>query len=310
MIDAPAGKPYAFLPFAAPVVDTAPPHDRFEARRLSGWLELRLQALTAVSVLSGRLVVTGDGEAYAEMASLGGRPCLPGSSVKGVVRSVAEVCSASCAGAGVSGGVCARRARRACPACRIFGYASGAVSYRSRVRMDDFVLAAGHEPTLVRIPQLFAPRGEVYQVGGRPRGRKFYFHGKPESGSVPLQAAGAGAAFTGRVYFEDLDRAEAGLLFFALGLDGSFDWKLGHAKPAYLGSLRPTLGAAHFVTQRYGGEVGTGAEPVSLAREYAENGCGWSGAPTAVAALREVLGRSTQGPPWHPNPRGGTARVY
>ncbi len=75
------------------------------------------------------------------------------------------------------------------------------------------------------------------------------------------------------------------MLLFALGLDGSLHWKLGYGKPAYLGSLRPSLVRARFLTGRYGVRVGQAADPADLAREYAESGCGWAGVREAVAAL-------------------------
>lgn len=309
MIDAPEGKPYAFLPLAPVEVDAAPPHDRIAPERYAGWLGLRLAARTPVTVLCGDLAVDAQGTAYAAMARLNGRPCLPGSSVKGVTRAVVEASSPSCAWRAGRPACVGPSGDRACPACRMFGFVAGTDgAYRSRVRMDDFLLQPDGRPTVLRIPRLFGPHPEVYGAAGRDRGRKFYFHGQPEAGRVPVEVAPENSAFEGRVYFDNLSRAEAALLFFALGLDGSFDWKLGYAKPAYLGSLRPHLVETHFLTEAYGQRVGRAEDPQALAREYAETGCGWAGAAAATAALRAVLGRDVVGPPWAVG-RGGV-RAY
>jgi CRISPR-associated protein Csm3 len=309
VVHAPEGKPYAFLPLhgGQPAVEEAPAHDRGDPEGFTGWLEVGLEALTPVTVLTGRLAVDAAGEVYAEMARHLGRPVLPGSSVRGMVRSVAEACSPSCTrGVGGRPGCHPGDARRACPACRVFGYVQGrGQAYRSRVRVEDFVQESGGAPVLWRLPQLFGPRQAVFAPRGTPRGRKFYYHGREHpAGRVTVEVLPAGATFAGRVYFQDLRYVEAAMLFFALGLDGTFDWKLGYGKPAYLGSLRPNLRAVHWVRERYGVRVGRTADPSALAREYAATGCGWPGVPAQVDDLRRVLGREVRGPRWRPNPPG------
>ena len=329
MIDAPDGKPYAFVPLNVSdrtEVATAPPHDRFApGEAYTGYLQLRLKALGPVTVLSGELAGSEAHGIYAAMTHQADRPCLPGSSVKGVVRSIAEACAPSCAPQ-LPGGhpACARiqgTSRSACPVCRVFGYSQGHQSYRGRVRMDDFLLqsqelrvppsGADSATVILGIPALHQPHREVYREGGEARGRKFYFHGSaPEVGPLRVQAVPAGGTFVGRVYLDNLSRQEAGMLFFALGLDHSIDWKLGYGKPAYLGSVRPVLTEFHFMTERYGTRVGAAVDPCELASAYAATGLGWAGVTEAIASLRQILSPTVQGPAWRRDPTGHGPATY
>jgi hypothetical protein len=192
----------------------------------------------------------------------------------------------------------------------VFGHVGRKGAYRGRVRLDDFRLQSG-ETEIMGIPQLHQPHEQAYLRDGAARGRKFYFHGAHvQPGEVRVQAVRVGGLFTGRLYFEDLSPPEAGMLFFAAGLDGSFAWKLGYGKPAYMGSIRPLVRRHEFLTQRYGVALGAAANPTDLARQYAETGMGWYGVPAAVASLRQVLSPEVQGPAWQVNPRGGGGAGY
>ena len=68
-----------------------------------------------------------------------------------------------------------------------------------------------------------------------------------------MEVIPTGARVGGQVDFENLTRAELGLLCLGLGLDGSFALKVGGGKPLGLGSLRlaaaelAILGAEHFI---------------------------------------------------------------
>ena len=142
VIDAPEGRPYAFLPVQGGELqrERAPAHDRFDPGRLSGWIELRLEALTPVTVLSGQFALDEAGNPFQEMARHLDQACLPGSTVRGVARSVAEACSPSCRrGLLRPTPACTPGpGRDACSACRTFGYVAGAArAYRSPIRVND-----------------------------------------------------------------------------------------------------------------------------------------------------------------------------
>jgi CRISPR-associated protein Csm3 len=321
----PPDKPYGFVPLwrETPERAPAPPHVALDANHYSGWIELRLVARTPVAVLSGELVVTDAGDAYAAMVHRGGRPCLPGSSVRGVLRAIAEACSPSCRRyvfAGAAGGTAAnppadapcRTMASACPACRLFGFASDGAgrgaAYRSRVRVEDFLPEGMVSTTILHLPQLHSPHAEAYAPDGRPRGRKFYRHGAAvQTGPVPVQAVPAGSTFRGRVVMDDLTREELAWLCFAMGLDGTLLWKLGYGKPAYLGTMQPSLAAMRWLTERYGQPTGLAADPPQLAQEFAATGCGWTEAPSSVERLRAILGPEQRGPAWRVDPVRHTA---
>src|ERR1700752_3785470 len=110
--DEPAPKPYQLIPFAAgqPKREKPAGHDRALEQRLTGWLDIELETLTPLHVASGitDFVKGGGREQLALLqVSIGrfhvsdpdkivSRAVLPGSSIKGAVRSLAEALSPSC----------------------------------------------------------------------------------------------------------------------------------------------------------------------------------------------------------------------
>jgi hypothetical protein len=127
---------------------------------------------------------------------------------------------------------CQRREGRGfelCVVCRLFG----ALGYQGRVRFADAPLVEG-QTTLALAPPLHAPRPR----GGAAPGRKFYRHGRPAHGTVPLEVCPAGARFRWRLDFANLRPDELGLLLLALGQgEPPLRLKLGGYKPACFGSV-------------------------------------------------------------------------
>jgi hypothetical protein len=265
-----APKPYDFVPIVKPVKGKTVGHERILGEEYaSGRLAYELRALTPVFVASGAYALGEDvrhpdAPLVRACYRVDDVPAIPGSSLKGVVRSIAEAVSSSCV-------TVTRLDRRlvpyqperrdecqpeeACPACSIFGR----LGRMSKVFFDDALLVSGRT-ALYRLPALYAPRAHqaraTYQAGdGKFKGRKFYFHGRPrpDPEQPPVEVIAPGSAVRGGVSFENLSHAELGLLCFALGLDGSFALKLGGGKPACLGSLQinplrvELLGGDHFL---------------------------------------------------------------
>jgi hypothetical protein len=116
----------------------------------------------------------------------------------------------------------------------------GAMGYRGQVRFSDAHLT-GNETEIVPTPPLYRPRSEsinTYFDGRQVKGRKFYMHGKPASGDLPLEACPVDSHFSFTMDFENITEGELGLLLLALGLGEPRLWpKLGGAKPACLGTL-------------------------------------------------------------------------
>ncbi|MCS6861433.1 MAG: RAMP superfamily CRISPR-associated protein [Abditibacteriales bacterium] len=246
----PLPKPYAFVPLPDERSDLRQPpgHDRYT--QLSGRIEGIITALSPVHIASGNIELTGRQPSLVKAHfRCGGKPTIPGSSLKGAMRSITEAISnpPSCARITKArfdslprvASPC-RDKEKLCLACRLFG----AMSYLGRVRFRDASLLEG-ATEIVTIPSLFAPRARerVYFTGRRMRGRKFYKHGladgAPARGNVPIEVCPKGSQFGLQVDFENLSRDELGLLLVALGQgDPPLFPKFGGGKPACCGSVR------------------------------------------------------------------------
>ncbi|BCW94589.1 MAG: RAMP superfamily CRISPR-associated protein [Fimbriimonadales bacterium] len=260
-------KPYDFVPFPnkPPAREAGVGQDRLKANRLSGVLELTLETLTPVHVGSGYsdFVKAGNQEYLAalqasrrvvEENALRRRYLIPGSSLKGAVRSIVEAISRSCVRVtqgkhrpyipqGYGGCL---SADRLCLACRLFG----AQDYQGHLQFED-ALAPKGSLVLLGTPLLWSPaRGARglpprYLDNRQAKGRKFYYHARNPQGVDPRTCIKAGAELTARIHFTNLTAAELGLLLTALGLhpEHPFPIKLGGGKPVGLGSVRVILNA-------------------------------------------------------------------
>jgi hypothetical protein len=239
----PLPKPYEFVPLGAKQLRRPAGHHRFNG--LTGTLHAVLIARSPVHVASGLLESKNTGQ-YPLVKALfrsKERPTIPATSLKGCIRSILEAISPSAVGVS--------RARPLPPeaqpsfsperldvAQRLFG----TLGYQGQVRFGDATLEAG-ETTTVPSVQLFRPRQDAagtYFDGTRVKGRKFYMHGTPAKGDLPLEACPEGSRFPFQADFAGLTEGELGLLLLALGLGESepaFYPKLGGAKPACLGTL-------------------------------------------------------------------------
>ena len=250
-----APKPFDFVPIAPVKRAETVGHEQFRADHHSGGLAYEAEALTHVFVASGTYALGEDvgfpkRDVIRTCYRLRGRPAIPGSSMKGVVRSVAEAVTGSCITVTredqrrIPGGKEAVRgceADSACPACSIFGR----LGRMSKVSFGDALALKGVRTRLYRLPSLHRPRAReaprVYvDERGQFKGRKFYYHGQmaEDPRNAPVQVVPQGSRFSGSLQFQNLTADELALLLFALGLDGSFALKLGGGKPACLGSLR------------------------------------------------------------------------
>jgi len=250
-----APKPFDFVPIAPVKRAETVGHEQFRPDHHSGELVYEAEALTHIFVASGTYAL-GEDAGFPKRGvirtcyRLRGRPAIPGSSMKGVVRSVAEAVTGSCitvtredmrrmpGGKETLGGC---EPGRACPACSVFGR----LGRMSKVSFGDALALKGVRTKLYRLPSLYRPRARearrVYtDERGEFKGRKFYYHGEmaEDPRNAPVQVVPRGSRFNGSLQFENLTPDELALLLFALALDGSFALKLGGGKPACLGSLR------------------------------------------------------------------------
>lgn len=186
---------------------------------------------------------------------------LLGSSVKGVIRSVAEAASNSCM-------LRCRNPDHLCPTCRIFGMigvsqggsssddkSKGPNAFRSKVRFSDAVPESKYEPILLSIPESKRSSGRT-KHGRSAQGRIFFrhnvalgrqWHGK-ENGHSLEGVLDIGSKFVFEVSWLNLTADELNLLTYALELEPAPDFdfnkpgfgvyhKMGYAKRHGLGSV-------------------------------------------------------------------------
>jgi hypothetical protein len=258
-------KPYDFVPFpkGRPDRKKGAGQDKLNPCLLSGTLELTLRTLTPVHVGLGYsdFIKAGNQEYLAalqaskpvrEADAVRRRYLIPGSSIKGAVRSIVEAITCSCIRItqgrhrpyipqGYGG---CMSVNDLCIACRLFG----AQDYQGHVSFEDAVAPKG-SLVLLGTPLLWTParggRGlpPRYLQGNQARGRKFYRHARPPSGVDPRACIKSGAELPLRIHFLNLSEAELGILLTALGLhpDHPFPIKLGGGKPVGLGSVQIIL---------------------------------------------------------------------
>jgi len=201
--------PYGFVQ----LVDTperlpATPHHRFQG--YSGRLHCRLTAKTPLFVYDPAFARPGGASPGHEVARFpvrAGTAVIPGSSLKGIIRSVAEAVEASCftlfdghyRGSGASSGLSLRADlpkgfqhcsnwNRLCPACRLFGSLQhgGSMVQAGKVSISDATAHRGSYELMdnIVLDVLSNPKPEArpatYTIGKERqslvRGRKFYRH--------------------------------------------------------------------------------------------------------------------------------------
>lgn len=284
----PAEKPYDFVDFPndPPKVDKPAGQMKLCSDRLSGWLEITLETLRPLQVAHGFMDFQRAGNQEhltslqasvqkRQQGGIGRQYVIPGSSLKGSVRSMLEAISRSCLLVYQARPSAPRKLNRCnssgnlCPACRLFG----AQDYQGQLSFEDALVPPGNL-VLVSVPLLWTPargRGGLpgrYLRGSTAKGRKFYYHAKIASGQDKRTAIKTGAKIPTRIHFLNLKEAELGLLLTALGLnpDDPFPIKVGAAKPVGMGSVQVHLDAVQFIrggqevksTGRLGGQAKTG----------------------------------------------------
>ncbi|WP_259125550.1 RAMP superfamily CRISPR-associated protein [Salinibacter ruber] len=266
--------PYDFVPFGPSSPDTAPPPGHEEYSGQSGVLKCTLTALTPLLVKGSD---TGRGDRRQPYYPLeNGRytPIIPGTSLKGMVRSVFEVLVNGCVGLAADGKRLIPSSHSKCKdhdslcmACRAFGFLSDEGVHRGLVNIGQASLqndASQRSPAL-HLPALYGPNVTIEEHGRDvvneryygspedPNGRKFYLHHRAYDDGFPhatqkrdyVEPLEGGAEFGFEVTFENLSSSILSALVAALTLSDNAKTgsgmakvrhKLGYGKPAGLGS--------------------------------------------------------------------------
>lgn len=199
-----------------------------------------------------------------------GHALIPGSSLKGLVRSLVETVGYGCWW--LFKGVHEHRLPPAfhqcpqgedlCVACRMFGLIQGNTLRMGHVGFDDATCAepVAHDPIYTIILSSPKPHHAAFYLDmeGGLAGRKYYFHhstppedvggwrpkgakSQKDAQNQYIKPIGAGSTFSFSAYFSNLDDDELALLLYALVLEPEMRHKLGYAKPAGLGSVEIAL---------------------------------------------------------------------
>lgn len=199
-------------------------HDSF--KRLTGHMRLFLKAVKPLFVGSGEYEF--DNQCiYLPFTRRAGKLIIPGSSLKGFIRSYTEALSPSC-----FGGEC--QEGRLCPCCGIFG----AKDYMGRVSFLDAQPSGEYSTEIVEIKIRW---GRSNRDRG---GRRLYYHGdvweaEKDTGER-VEVVPSETQFHFNLLFKNLAEWELGLLILAMGISPKyrFDLKMGGGKNRGLGSIR------------------------------------------------------------------------
>lgn len=251
-----ASKPYKLVPLAkeTPKRQKTVGRDSYKSKHLSGKLFLKLTVKTSTFVASGVVAMGSDLSNRTKNIPLikvavgqNEKLIIPGSSLKGVIRSIYEAITLSC--------LCKTKARREtipdgyrechdknnlCPACRTFGAMGwqGLISFKDATA-DEIKTSIGFMPSLYK-PE---PERDGYYLNGKVAGRKFYYHAieavdKGKQQGIPVQQAAMELTFSTQLQFMNLTEAELGTIAIALGQDENnhFALKIGAGKPVGMGT--------------------------------------------------------------------------
>lgn len=225
-------------------------HHRFHAKTFSGTLTCVLTALRPLHIGSGIYELDANENPVRGQVSADGKAIIPGTSLKGAIRSIAEAITNSCVritrsdigrnlavrGAEACRMVTPRQPSQLCVCCSIFG----ALGYQGRVAFSDARLLGG-VMTTHQIQSPYPPRDSARAYKDAQKlfnGRKFYYHGEPVAAreGEPYQVVAQNSDFEFTISFESLSDAEMCLLVVAMGILDDIVIKIGGGKQAMLGS--------------------------------------------------------------------------
>ncbi len=257
--------PYRMVPMREPINRQAPtPHHRFTG--ISGRLHCRLENLTPLFVARGN---TGEPRPFMEC---NGKPVIPGSSLKGMLRSLAEIVGGGCCVTDTGRGEChanfraCAHANELCIACRMFGMmerGQGARVHTGKVGIGDGLLQDDSLERKVFEVLLSGPKTTHQSFYRNPASgnadgkcRKMYFHQPRVNDQFPtvpqsvqdrawrVNALTAWHNFDFDVTFSELSGAELSLLLYVIALEDEARVELETDGIRLSGPMRHKLGNA------------------------------------------------------------------
>jgi len=198
-------------------------------------------------------------------------PIIPGTSLKGLFRSLVETTAHGCFGGKFDGRYRDRQRGtvdyakkldasikecafpdKLCIACRIFGMMNRGNLFTGKVSFEDAVCTRPEQHDAIYTVDLMGPKphhSAFYLAGDRIAGRKFYFHHpggvatsrKPGKYNQRITPLNTGSQFVFSAGFNNLEQDEWQALLYAIVLEQRMRHKIGYAKPSGLGSVRIEL---------------------------------------------------------------------
>jgi CRISPR-associated protein Csm3 len=253
----PEPKPFGKVGLRGKARRSITPHDRF-SNEYTGDLRCTLVATTPIHIGSGIYDLDGENVVRGLMTH-GGNPIIPGTSLKGAIRSIAEAISDSCIRVtrrDIANNLEVKDARpcddlkageskaKLCVCCSIFG----ALGYQGRVSFDDARLVRGGV-AVHTIQSPYPPRESARSYKNAYRqfnGRKFYYHGEPvpSQKGEPYHVVDKNSELEFSMRFESLTAEELCLVMVAMGIPDDIVIKVGGGKQAMLGSVELFLNSA------------------------------------------------------------------
>lgn len=247
--------PYNFVRSDNPMPRAKPTgHDRLQGH--SGVIRCRLETITPIFTPAFAFRPEG---ALADLRffRIDNRPALPGSSLKGMLRSLAEAICNGCSPFDNRIHPPCRSTGTLCPVCRLFGYLKGNQVHAGRINVSDALAEDGYQfGPLVTLKELSSPKPRhpaFYEQAAREHGRKFYYHqqhvhtaddipteSRPTHRNVRIEPLLHGVFFF-TVHYGSIGETELGLLLNTLELPPNLFHKFGMAKPLGLGTVRIDL---------------------------------------------------------------------
>lgn len=266
-------------------------------KSVKGYIDIVITCIDNLYIGSG-FSTLNDNQLYNETIKYGNEYIIPGSSFKGAIRNIASAVSEACLPKlnenvkiikNKNGEYLPRfhvkgydkdqecNAQQRCIVCDMFG----AMGYASRLIIPDFKVEKAETKVLKLNVQHGPEISERYMnKDGSSKGYKFYkTHCKKYTGTsqVRVNTVEKGSKFSGRIYFSNITEYQLSLLLFSMGIDGSFDIKLGGYKNDGLGHVKIKI---------VDSKVNVNKTPLELAQEYpVKTGI----RREQIAKLREIL---------------------
>jgi len=211
-----------------------------------GTIPITIKTLTPIHIFSGSHSIDENKNIFKSFIRINDEIVIPGTSLKGAIRSIAEAISYSCYTA--SKGINERNLpnktyhsnEEVCITCDMFG----SMGYKSKIQFDDCYSIKGTVQTqIIGLPASFKPHPDSQQYfneKGKYKGRKFYRHGVlgiQQKGNILYECVLENAEFQGKIRFKGLTEEQVQLLCFSMGLSGDIQPKIGFGKGYFYGSI-------------------------------------------------------------------------